>query len=276
MSIFTGPRMYYSMFGAKGLLLGAKCRLFRRSVQVVVRPPSLTNPVWLRLRTTDVDLCRQMVFQEWYACELRQPPKVVVDAGANIGLFSVACASKYPEARIFAIEPEASNFEMLKRNAAAYPNITPVRAALWKENTELNLVDPGEGHTTYQTRRSAAPAAASQGSVVPAITVDALMAKFNFSFIDFLKVNIEGAEKEVFESCESWINRVGVIAMDLHDDLRPGSSEPVRAATQAFELNWRQGAITFWSRKDFAKAKRSGSDDLKPVLRILRWETLAS
>lgn len=276
MPFLTGPRMYYSMFGAKGLFLGAKCRFLRRPVQVVVRPASLVNPVWLRLRTTDVDLCRQMVFNEWYACDLSRPPSVIVDAGANIGLFSVSYASKYPEAKIFAIEPESSNFEMLTRNAAPYPNITPIRAALWNENTELNLVDPGFGHTTYQTRGDSAPAASNRQSLVPAITVDRLMSTFNISFIDLLKVNIEGAEKEVFESASRWISRVGVIAMDFHDHLRPGSSAPARAATHDFELTWKKGAITFWAKKDFASGKPSGSAHSKAVLRILKSETLPS
>lgn len=235
---------------------------------MAVRVPALPNPVHLRLRTTDVELCREVLLNGLYDYELCDKPSAIVDAGANIGLVSVSYASRYPSAKIIALEPESSNFEMLRKNAAFYPNITPLRAALWNKNTKLNLVDPGLGHTTYQTRETRAQAASSKDSLVAAITINKLMAEFDIGFIDFLKVNIEGAEKEVFESAADWIRHVGVIAMDLHEDIRPGSSGPVLAATQGFEVSWQQGAITVWARKDSVPRERhlAGS---RTVLQIL-------
>jgi FkbM family methyltransferase len=72
-------------------------------------------------------------------------PPVIIDAGANVGLCAVFYANRFPDARIIAIEPEPSNYEMLKKNTAPYPNITTVHAALWKENGPLRLFDTGEG-----------------------------------------------------------------------------------------------------------------------------------
>ena len=61
------------------------------------------------------------------------------------GFASIYFANKYPGAKIIAIEPEQSNFELLKDNIAPYPNIIPIQAALWHKNEEINLIDPGLG-----------------------------------------------------------------------------------------------------------------------------------
>jgi FkbM family methyltransferase len=81
---------------------------------------------------------------------------VIIDAGANIGLTSVVYANRYPEARVIAIEPEVSNFQLLKENAASYPNIELVHGALWKENTKLRILDPGSGSWAFRTQEAAA------------------------------------------------------------------------------------------------------------------------
>ena len=52
-------------------------------------------------------------------------PSVIIDAGANIGLASIWFASKFPEARILAIEPEKSNYELLVRNVEPLHHVTP-------------------------------------------------------------------------------------------------------------------------------------------------------
>ncbi len=54
----------------------------------------------------------------------RSSPETIVDAGANIGVTSIYFANRYPGAKIFAVEAEASNFAMLVKNTQAYPSIT--------------------------------------------------------------------------------------------------------------------------------------------------------
>jgi FkbM family methyltransferase len=244
MSFLKGPRMYYRLFGAKGLFLGAKARLFRLPIQVAVTISNIPHPVQLRLRSTDVELCQQLLVNAQYDLALPQPPKVIVDAGANIGLSAIFFANRYPGATIIAIEPDSSNYKMLTQNIALYPSIIAVRGALWSENKEIGLVDPGAGHTAYQTQDRSEPGL----QVVPGLTLDRLMSNFNIRFIDLLKIDIEGSEKEVFESPFLWISRVGVIAIEIHDWFRPGCGKTVRAAAKEFDCEWQQGEITFFAR----------------------------
>ena len=157
MNVLYGPRMYYSLFGVRGLVTGARARLSPAPIIMAVAVPRLAHPVYLRARTTDVALCREIFLDGLYEAEFCEAPRVIVDAGANIGLSSVFYANEFPEARIIAIEPEASNYEMLLKNIAPYPGITPVHAALWKENGTLNLCDTGAGNTTFQVSDAGDP-----------------------------------------------------------------------------------------------------------------------
>jgi hypothetical protein len=57
-------------------------------------------------------------------------PLTIVDAGANIGMTSLYFASRYSQARIFAIEPNPENYAALKLNTASEPRITVLQACV--------------------------------------------------------------------------------------------------------------------------------------------------
>jgi hypothetical protein len=62
------------------------------------------------------------------------------------------------------------------------------------------------------------------------------MMEMHLDRIDILKIDIEGAEKEVFESSSKWIDKVSVIMTELHDQIRPGSARAFSEATQGFDV----------------------------------------
>jgi FkbM family methyltransferase len=248
MSILRGVISSYSLFGPYGVALVAKARLLRRSIKVSVANPGLKYPVHIRLRATDVSLLSEVLVDAEYDWDFPVPPRVIVDAGANIGLTSVFYANKYPDARILAIEPELSNFELLKENAAPYSNIVCLQAALWKYDTNVTITDPGFGHWGFQTTEEAMPSKTVRQIETEGIAVTSLMERFGINYIDFLRVDIEGAEKEVFESASSWIHRVGVIAIELHDRLKTGCSRSLYLATKDFQWVYTRGETVFLGR----------------------------
>jgi hypothetical protein len=117
-------KIYYGLSGLRGVLSISALRLFGYPKELVVRSAAFGSPVRLRVRTTDVFVYRDTI-QGQYGFDLPFQPRVILDAGANIGLTSVYFAKKYPHARIVAIEPEASNFDVLTRNVRPYPSIIP-------------------------------------------------------------------------------------------------------------------------------------------------------
>jgi FkbM family methyltransferase len=254
MDSLYGPRMYYSLFGPRGLFVGARARLSSAPVVMTVAVPGVLHPVYLRARTTDVSLCREIFLNDAYDSDFFEPPqsvsRVIIDAGANVGLSAVFYANRFPNARIIAIEPEPSNYEMLKRNVVPYSNVTPVQAALWKENGPLRLFDTGGGNTAFQVGETNQLSATEERGVVQAITLEKLMGRFGIAYIDYLKMDVEGAEKEIFEHAAPWIDRVGTIAVELHDGMRSGCSESVRLAAKDFPYQWQRGEITYFARKE--------------------------
>ena len=78
------------------------------------------------------------------------------------------------------------------------------------------------------------------------MTMHTLMAEMNLDSIDLLKVDIEGAEKEVFEDCD-WMQRVDCLIIELHDRFKPGCSRAVNSVTREFSRSQR-GEMTLYTR----------------------------
>ncbi len=247
-------RLHYCIFGAHGCFLVCKSRVLHRQIEIRSSVPGLRHHVYMRLRTSDLPLFQGIFVESQYDFELPVSPKVIVDVGANIGLASVFYANKYPSARVLAIEPEASNFRMLAKNTAPYSNVTAIRAALWKESCEVAISNPNDdpwsfwGFRTADLGRSPEP---GQCQSVRAATLDELLKENGVDVVDLLKLDIEGAEKEVFESSATWIGRVGAIAIEVHDRFKEGCSNSVCAATTDFEVRSQRGETTFLLRKEF-------------------------
>lgn len=252
MSALEAVETYYRLFGVRGVMLAAKARSLHGSIETAVLVPGIKHPVYLRLRTSDVSVFRQVLVTREYDCQFSLSPRTIIDAGANIGLTSVFYANKYPEATIIAIEPESSNFQMLKKNIVPYKNVTAVQAAVWKHNGEISLVDPNSGHHGFRTvEMQGISICREDHQLVIGMTLDKIMTDFNLNRVDILKLDIEGSEKEVFENSTAWIDKVGVVIVEFHDQLRAGCARSVYLATKDFDLEWRNGETVFIARRGY-------------------------
>jgi len=219
----------------------------RRSV--AVRWPPSAHPVWLRPRTSDPATFREVLLWREYDFAIEGPdPTVIVDVGANIGLSAIWFATRFPSARIICLEPESDNFALLERNIAPYPSITALRAALWSTRGTLAIGDPLQaGGWAFQTSEADL---AHQGALghVEGLTMMDVLDRFSLERIDLLKVDIEGAEREVFASPDvpAWIGRVDAIAVELHDRFKLGCSRAFFAAVSDFPIETAHGSNTFF------------------------------
>lgn len=231
-------RREYSRVGGRGLVIIGMANLLRKPLTMTVRTPSLAYPVHLRARTTDLRTFEDVVLRGQYQYDCQRDPKVVIDVGANIGLASAYLATRFPDARIFAIEPEAENFRLLQKNVRPYKNVQPIRAALWSSDTRVELIDTGEGSWAFQVKES-------PNGAVPAITISTVLKEYSISSADVVKIDIEGAEREVFSGKPDWISKVGLLMIELHDRFKPGCSEVVRAA-MGDRSSWTRGEVHFF------------------------------
>jgi FkbM family methyltransferase len=250
MSILLALRNYTLLLGYRGLLLAAEARILGQEIEIGVRVPGYEQPLHLRLRSSDITLFQSIFLEHEYDIVLSQSPRVIVDAGANVGFTSVWYANKYPNATIIAIEPEQRNFEILQKNIAGYKNVKALRAALWKENKRVSMVDPGLGSWAFRVHDPEDRESPCDASLTEAFTLGHIMSLFGLAHIDILKVDIEGSEKEVFENSSTWIDRIGVIVIELHDRYKKGCSHAVWMAASEFCYRLQSGDTTILLRKE--------------------------
>jgi FkbM family methyltransferase len=245
MKIITSFVDHYGAFGYRGLWLAIRTKLFRKQRLEKFTLSGTSNPIWLRMGTSDWPTYKQIFVASEYDIPLNREVKFIIDAGANIGLSAIFFARKYKQATILAIEPEPSNFELLKRNTAPYPNIIPINSALWSHDTSLDLIDPGTGFWGFQ---AASPESTNKGKRlgrISGITVKSLMELHKTDQVDILKIDIEGGEIEIFENAEQWIKNVSVIIAELHDKFRVGCARAFYRATGDFEHEVHRGEHVF-------------------------------
>jgi FkbM family methyltransferase len=213
---------YREHFGFLAALWAYNYLLFHHGLS---RAPNLINgrSIFLRPGTADLDVYHQIFTREAYHLDLGEPLHIL-DAGAHIGISAVYFASRYPGAEIIAVEPEASNYRLLCTNATGYANINPLQAGLWNRKTHLTIEDPRAATWAFRVAED------SSGKHIPAVRVGDLLNDFDLARIDILKMDIEGSEIEVFESCADWIDKVGAIIVELHDWFRPGCRAALETA----------------------------------------------
>lgn len=233
--------LFYKNYGITGLLLYLRLKLWHISQ---LRLPNIKSIIYLRPNTSDREVFDQIFLSREYELAIPFVPKMIIDGGANIGLTSVFLANKYKGATILAIEPERSNFRALVQNASPYENIIPIRAALWHEKTQLQIRDVGTGEWGFvvgsKGNRNLEP--------TETITIQEVLEQFELSTIDLLKIDIEGAEKELFSSnYETWLPKVRCIVIELHDNLKPGTSKSVFRTLDRYHFSFslQNGSMVF-------------------------------
>ncbi len=247
--------MYFKVLGFRGFLCSIIAKLSNSTIFFQLHRQCCKHPFLLRIPSSDIPTYKQVFLKQDYDFLVKQPPKIIIDAGANIGLSSIYFANKYPDAKIIALEPEKSNFELLKQNVAPYPAIIPVQAALWNKNEEIHLIDPGHGKWGFMTEMRH-PSKKLPGKIchpVQAITVDKIMKDYGLSKIDVLKIDIEGAEKEVFSDTSSWFEKVDAIIIELHERMKAGCNRNFYCGSKGFEYEWQQGENIYLSRGNLYK-----------------------
>src|SRR5262249_16014939 len=153
--------------------------------------------------------------------------------GANCGVTTVFYANRYPEATIVAVEPETSNYVALVRNTRSYPNVVPIQAALWKEDGQVELFSGDKGFSGWPRMKEWGKWGfhVRKGSGCRALTLATLMREVGIKTVDIMKVDVEGAEREIFSGCD-WMDSVKLLSIELHDRSFPGCSQAVDAVAK--------------------------------------------
>ena len=88
------------------------------------------------------------------------------------------------------------------------------------------------------------------GDLVRAVTIDEIRQEFRLDRIHLLKVDVEGSEKEIFSTADSWISSVDAICIELHDRFKIGCSRSFFMAVQDFPIELHRNEDVLVARAD--------------------------
>ncbi len=154
---------------------------------------------YLRLLRATEHFCTQphSYYREIFRNEVYQAARernVVIDLGAAYGLFSLYV---YDQAKvIYAIEPASSVFNTLESNIERYKltKIKPFKLAIAGSKGKRTLVGgsgPSKNYSLFFKK-------GNRKEIVPTMTLASFMKKNKIKRVDILKIDVEGAEEEIF------------------------------------------------------------------------------
>ena len=210
-------------------------------IKVKIKPSGVLNtskykgPFYLRPHTTDYFTFDQVFLRNQYDIHFPFEIKNIIDAGANIGLASVYFSQRFVNSSIVAIEPSKENFAILSKNIASYPNVKPLLKGLWNKDVHLTIIDSGAIENSFMVQETVP----DHPNSISAISIATIMQEQEWEYIDLLKIDIEGAEKEVFESnYDYWLPLTKSIVIELHDQMKKGCSKSVFAAISKYNFSF--------------------------------------
>ena len=221
-----------------------------------VHPKSVPFDLNVRHQSSDADTLETVFVEEEYA-PLHDLPdvKLVIDCGANVGYSAAWFLSQFPNCRVLAVEPDPENFSILQRNMAGYGDrVTLIRAGVWSHTTPL-VISQDRYRDGREWAKQVRPCRPDETSDLEGISIESLLAMSGFDRISLLKMDVEGAEGEIFQGEVNWLDKVDAIAIELHDDSTFGNCTQIFLAAmegRGFEMI-RSGELTLCSRPGTVK-----------------------
>ena len=150
---------------------------------------------------------KEIFIDEIYRQSLPAKP-FIIDCGANIGLSVIYLKRLFPDAEILAFEPDEMNFELLQKNIRSFGfgGVVARREAIWKDNCILRFSSEGSMSSRIEQENSG-----------KSVEVAAVRLKdFLNRKVDFLKIDIEGAEYDVMLDIADSLKQVQHLFLEYH------------------------------------------------------------
>ena len=187
-----------------------------------------------------------------------QPGDVVVDVGAGVGEETLAFSRAVGErGKVICIEAHPRTFRCLEKliQYNHLENVTAVHQAVTEPSCTLVTIGDSEEYLGNRLK-------AGGGFLVPATTIDALHQKLGLGRIQFLKLNIEGAERFAIRGMSEILKQTEVLCVSCHDFLEESSADS--------DLRTKMKVQQFLQHSGFRLVVRPESD-LQPYLRDQVW-----
>ena len=206
---------------------------------------------------------KEIFVDEYYLFKTSNAQPIIFDCGANVGMSVLYFKELYPTAHITAFEAEPLISSILESNLKAnnIDDVTIVSKAVWKDYEGIwfgsEAADSSSIYSTAEKKR------------VESIRLkDYLLAEKR---IDFLKIDIEGAETVVLNDCKENLKHVQNLFVEFHSYI--GNPQGLADVLQVFEENgFRYFIDTNQHRlRPFVNYRYRGNDVMDLQLNIFGW-----
>lgn len=136
----------------------------------------------------------------------RHDIQVCIDVGANVGAYTTMLI-RYLPCTVYAIEPSSSSFTALTQSVSRNPRVTTINAAIGEKNGSGTLFSRHE----LSEKASLTPTPGDKTPLQETVsikTLDTLVKEFSIERIDFIKIDTEGYEREVFLGMQDTLRRL--------------------------------------------------------------------
>ena len=144
---------------------------------------------------------------------------LILDCGGNIGLAARYFANTWPQAKVLSIEPDPDNAKLAIQNTIG-TGVQVLTCAVGGSDGRCAVIDPGLGH------HNAYRVVASDSGDTNVISLPTLLDRPDLCDCQpfIAKIDIEGFEADLFTGNTSWIDRIPILIVELHDWMLPGTA----------------------------------------------------
>jgi len=146
--------------------------------------------------------------------------RTILDAGANVGQFTLAAARAYPEARVLAFEPVPQAAAILRQRSSGNPRVEVHECALGRESGDLTLfqneyshvssalpIHPNNRHPNYDPTKV-------QAVQVKVARLDDRVSADDLIEPALLKLDVQGYEREVLAGAHGILSRIEYLVVE--------------------------------------------------------------
>ncbi len=237
---------YAGRLASLGPSLSSRLRIFGATLYLVARNRAGLRPArWIPLRfatqggsfsavvddISDLHAVDEILLREQYDRPIGGVPRTIVDLGSHIGISVAYFRLRYPEAQIFAFEPNPESFRKLQRVVAGMDRVFVRNVALSSRSGQATL------YVADRPLRASLkdPRESGRTVTVEAISLDSAIRELSIGRIDLLKMDIEGAELDVLSSSEH-LDSIETIVGELHPELLGEPIQEFFAVLSEYEI----------------------------------------
>jgi FkbM family methyltransferase len=165
-----------------------------------IRIPDTTSFIWQYY---------EIFFKEYYKFQKTSKQPVIFDCGANLGLSTIYFKRANPNAIIHAYEPDPRVYDVLSSNVTAFDfeGVTMHHSAVWNKNETLSFESSGADSGRLGD---------SGNNTIQVEAIDLKEHLQNYPKVDFMKIDIEGAEYTLLRHLQDDLKRISSLFIECH------------------------------------------------------------